>query len=115
MRQVLIVEDGWLLAEDLKGDLEERGFAVLGPAMTSSDAIAILSDHTPFLALVDTQLKDGSSEVVMRRCDELGISAVVFSGHSGHDLPEFAQGRTLLGKPFSGSDLDALLAQFSEK
>lgn len=49
VRRVLIVEDEWLIGEDLKGDLEGRGLVVLGPAMSCADALAILREDTPDL------------------------------------------------------------------
>ena len=62
MRQILIVEDQWLIADELREDLEERGFIVLGPVMSCSDAIAILANHKPELVLLDTELQDGSCD-----------------------------------------------------
>ena len=114
MHTVLIVEDEWLVAEALKVDLEEHGFAVLGPAFGCSDALAILAEHHPDLAFVDTQLGDETCEVVLDDCDKRGISVVIFSGHSDEGLPAFARGRKVLAKPYLPRSLEDLLADAFE-
>ncbi len=112
MPQVLIVEDEWLIAEELKSDLEQRGLTVLGPAMSCSDAIAILVDHPADLVFLDTELQDGSCEPVYSLCQELGVPVVMFSGHPEQNLPSFARGQQLLAKPYSATDLNEAVANF---
>ena len=112
-RRILIVEDEWLIAENLRSDLEERGVVILGPAMSCSDAMAILDDHKPDLVLLDTQLQDGTCEPVLAKCEALGVAVVMFTGHLEQNLPAFAKGRTSLAKPYSSQDLDLLLVDLS--
>jgi CheY-like chemotaxis protein len=109
MRQVLVVEDEWLLAEALKVDLEGFGWAVLGPALSSKDALSILSDHAPDLAFVDTLLGSETSEAVLAECERRHIPVIIYTGHSELDLPEFALGRRVLAKPYDVSALGNLL------
>jgi CheY-like chemotaxis protein len=109
MRQVLIVEDEWLLGEGLKADLEERGCTVLGPALSCMEALRLLSSEHPDLAFVDTQLGDETCEAVLEDCDKRGIPVVIFTGHSQNDLPEFARGRKVLTKPYDPKLLSDLL------
>jgi CheY-like chemotaxis protein len=110
MLQVLVVEDEWLVAEGLKVNIEERGCAVLGPALNSADALAILSHHRPDLALVDTQLGDETCEQILQRCDAGGIPVIIFTGHTQTTLPQYALGRQVLAKPYDISALDELLS-----
>lgn len=46
-KTVLVVEDEFLIAIDLKLLLESRGWEVLGPAATVSDALLLLGDELP--------------------------------------------------------------------
>lgn len=109
MRQVLIVEDEWLLAEGLKVDLEERGYAVLGPALSCKDALGILTDHDPDLAFVDTQLGGETGEAVLDECDKRNIPVIIYTAHSEHELPEFARRGKFLAKPYDPNWLRDLL------
>jgi DNA-binding response OmpR family regulator len=109
MRQVLIVEDEWLLAEGLKVDLEERGYAVLGPALSCKDALGILFDHEADLAFVDTQLGDETCEAVLDECDKRSIPVIIYTAHSEDELPKFARGRKFLAKPYASVWLSDLL------
>lgn len=111
MRQVLIVEDEWLLAEGLKIDLEEHGCSVLGLALSCKDALDILADHRPDLAFIDTQLGDETCEAVLDACDQDGVPVILFTGHTESDLPEFARGRKVLSKPYDPRALDALIEE----
>jgi DNA-binding response OmpR family regulator len=110
MLEVLVVEDEWLLAEGLKLNLEERDCFVLGPALNSADALAILSKHRPYLAFVDTQLGDQTCEQVLAQCDANGIPVIIFTGHTVATLPAYARGRQVLAKPYEMSALDNLLS-----
>ena len=104
---VLIVEDEWLIAEDLRGDLEERGYGVLGPVPSCEEAMNILRSGEVNLAVVDTELSDGTCETVLEECDRLGVPVIIFTGHS--EAPPYAATRPMLGKPHQQSSLDRAL------
>lgn len=111
MRQVLIVEDEWLVAENLKEDLLGQGFSVLGPALRCKDALDILAEHQPALAIVDTLLGQETCETVLDACKQRSIPVVISTGHIGNDVPEFARGWPVLSKPYAIIDLVALLTK----
>ena len=54
--KILIVEDEWLIGEDLKDRLEQLGHEVLGPALNCSAALELIFRTRPDLAVVDTHL-----------------------------------------------------------
>lgn len=56
-KTVLIVEDEFLIAIDLKLLLERRGWWVLGPAATVEEALGLLDDELPAVALLDVTLE----------------------------------------------------------
>ena len=108
---VLVVEDEWLLAEDLKEELESLGCKVLGPAPSCAAALELLfRDHKPDLACVDTQLGPETCEAVLEECQRLGIPVVISTGHHPRELPTFATGRPLLSKPHSRAELEQSLS-----
>jgi CheY-like chemotaxis protein len=65
--RILVVEDEALIAMMVANCLERRGHAVLGPATTLTEALALCEAILPDLALVDINLRDGSSGVALAR------------------------------------------------
>jgi len=51
---VLIVEDEWLIAEELKDQLEDLGHNPIGPALSCSAALELLKAAKPDVAILDT-------------------------------------------------------------
>ncbi|PII37628.1 tRNA(5-methylaminomethyl-2-thiouridylate)-methyltransferase [Sinorhizobium meliloti CCBAU 01290] len=98
-KTVLVVEDEFLIAIDLKLLLESRGWEVLGPAATVSDALLLLGDELPEVAILDESLKDG---VVTLVAEELRARNVPFVVASAYSSPELIGGDVLTGAPNVG-------------
>ena len=58
--RVLVVEDEYLVADDISETLEELGYQVAGPAATIGEAIALIEGGPLDCALLDANL-DGLS------------------------------------------------------
>jgi DNA-binding LytR/AlgR family response regulator len=54
---ILIVEDEFIIAEDTKESLVGLGYNVVGIAASFDDAVALIKDYSPDIAIVDIQLK----------------------------------------------------------
>ena len=54
---VLIVEDEWIVSEELKELLIRNNFEVIGQAESATQALDIVSNHKPDLALMDINIK----------------------------------------------------------
>lgn len=61
--KILIVEDELVIAEDLKEILEELGYEVCGIAISSREALALIDEKSPDLALLDVQIKGGKDGI----------------------------------------------------
>lgn len=107
---VLIVEDEWLIAEELKDQLEDLGHNPIGPALNCSAALELLREVKPDVAILDTELGDETCEVVLHRCVADGIPVIIGSGHDQSHLPAFVGDRILLSKPYSTSAIVGALA-----
>ena len=74
---ILIVEDEWLIADSLQGDLESMGYQVVGIASSGEDAMAKAAEHKPDLILMDIVLKgkmDGvQTAVAIRDCCQIPV------------------------------------------
>ncbi len=78
---VLLVEDEAIVAMNLQDELENAGYAVVGPFDTCAGALAWLEDETPDLAVLDTVLKDGTCRVLAEELARRGIGFILWSGH----------------------------------
>ncbi|PRY84317.1 LytR/AlgR family response regulator transcription factor [Mongoliibacter ruber] len=61
--KILIVEDELVIAEDLKEILEDLGYEVCGIAISSREALALIEEKSPDLALLDIQIKGGKDGI----------------------------------------------------
>ncbi|WP_018236854.1 response regulator [Ensifer sp. BR816] len=98
-KTVLIVEDEFLIAMDLKLLLERRGWRVLGPAATVEEALELLGDELPAVALLDVTLRDGGVTLV---AEVLNAQSVPFVVASAYSKPELLGGEILAGAPNVG-------------
>src|SRR4051812_22412504 len=87
---VLIVEDEFAVALDLKHTLEERGYRVVGPVGTVGRAVSMIQSeaHSLSAALLDINLQ---GERVYPAADALlahGIPFAFLTGYSAQMLPD---------------------------
>ena len=106
--RVLVVEDGWQVADALRLSLERLGMLVAGPVATTEAARRLVRERTPEVALVDINLKGEMAYALMEWLHERGIRIVVISGYP--DLPQSLEKVTAtLHKPFTATALQAML------
>jgi len=88
-RRILVVEDDYMLADDLRRDLERLGACVVGPAARVSDALRLLgSEGALDGAVLDVNL---GGEKVFPVADALrarGIRFVFSTGYEEWALPD---------------------------
>ena len=114
--RVLIVEDEALLAMELEALVEEAGHEVVGWAVSSREALALLDTTAADLAFVDVHLADGPTgiEVAERMGAERGLT-VVFLTANPKRLPENLAGAAgVIAKPYSLTGLVTALRYLHE-
>jgi two-component system, response regulator PdtaR len=80
---VLIAEDEFLLGLLLTEFLAEAGHAVLGPAMTAPEALALAHATPPDVALIDIELRDGESGIALAETlSRAGVPAIFVSAQA---------------------------------
>lgn len=104
--RVLIVEDEWLIAEDLKLTLEALGCEILGPAISCAAGLEILHRERPDIAFIDVHLGSETCQAVVEECQLQGIRMVICSGEMAEYLPAYCAGQPVLTKPFSPQDVE---------
>ena len=109
--RVLIVEDSWHVSTGLRRLLEGRGATVNGPVATTADAMRLVSESAPDVALVDINLRDGElSYELIDWLQDRGIRIVVLTGYSDISLQE-TKVAVILQKPVRDEVLIASLRE----
>jgi CheY-like chemotaxis protein len=81
--RILVVDDSWHVGMGLKTLLEAWGGQVVGPAATTSDAIRLVSEHSPHVAVVDVNLRQGEQSYgLIDHLHDQGIRIVVITGYA---------------------------------
>src|SRR5687767_1056538 len=108
---VLVVEDDYLLAQELASMLENAGAVALGPAPDVATALGLIEhgDPQPDLAVLDINL---NGELVFAVADELARLDIPFlfaSGSQMESIPEKHRDRPFCEKPISQRALIAFI------
>ena len=110
-RHVLVVEDDYILAQELKDELEHLGAEVLGPVSSVEDALAVLAaDPAPDTAVLDLNL---GGEMVFPLADALEARAIPFvflTGYEQWTWGEHHAGVPRLEKPVDIQEVARVLA-----
>ena len=109
-RRVLLVEDDYFIAVDLKSGFEEGGAQVLGPVASVGEALALIAGTTEIdAAVLDINLQD---ELVYPVADALHARGVPFlfaTGYGTKILKPPYSGTPTLQKPFQLEDLQRMI------
>ncbi len=106
-RRVLLVEDRYWLAEELRRLVEQLGGEVVGPVGTVAGALALIAAELPDLALLDIKL-DGSAVYPVAETLRARQAPFIFTtGYEPWMVDDQFSAAPTLGKP---TDLAALAA-----
>lgn len=118
--RVLIVDDEVLLADYVACVIEDEGHEVVGTAMTAREAMRLLLEHRPDLAILDIRLKgeaDGIELATSIRASGLSVPYIFITGSGDPETKARAQAVgpvAFLQKPFSDAKLLSLLANLAQ-
>ena len=110
-RRILVVEDEALVAMLVEDALLDAGAAVLGPAATVAEALALLDREPtpPDAAVLDLNLAGETSTPVADVLAARGIPFVVATGYGASGLPSGHAHVPVLAKPYDPDELTAAL------
>jgi DNA-binding NtrC family response regulator len=107
--RVLIVEDEYFIADELRRLLAAQGAEVLGPASDISDAAAILAGSEADCAVLDIDLNGRAVFPILDLLKHRGIPWVYVTGYTNSLVPESMHGRAHIEKPIVAEALVAAL------
>ncbi len=112
--RILIVEDEFIIAEDIRESLENMGYEACGMASSGTKALKIAEKEKPDLILMDIMLKgkmDGIETAGIIH-SKLGISVVYLSAYADEKVLQRAKVTLPFGyliKPFKDRELRAAI------
>lgn len=104
-RQILVVEDQYLLAKDVCEWLEDAGATILGPAPDVAAASRLIDAGAVQLAVVDINLGRGATYEVASRLMQQSVPFLFATGYDQAAIPDEFKNAPRLEKPFKGPDL----------
>lgn len=114
-RRILIVEDRYLVADDLRRICRRHGAEIVGLAATVEQARRMAEEETLDLAILDIDLRGEDVFDVAAILDRRGIPFVFVTGYRRGHLPEAWRSRPVVSKPFSEADLLASIDALSPR
>ncbi|WP_137387569.1 response regulator [Rhodoligotrophos defluvii] len=96
---VLIIEDNFLLADDMRQTLEDAGAEVIGPFGNATAVAAALEARKVDCALVDLNLGDGPTFEPARTLMARGVKVVLLTGYDATVIPADLASVPCLQKP----------------
>ena len=112
-KTILIVEDEFIVADDLQITLQNAGYSVVGIADNVETARDMIRDKKPSLILLDIHLKGDLSGIALaKELQQKNIAFVFLSANSNHKILEEAKSTDPYGflvKPFREKDLLVML------
>lgn len=114
-RRILIVEDRYLVADDLSRLCRRAGAEIAGPVPEVSRARAIAETEPLDLAILDVDLRGEAVFGVAAILEQRGIPFLFVTGYGEKHLPERFRTVPLVPKPFSGPDLVARIGQLLQR
>ena len=115
--KILIVEDDFLLAEELRSTVEGWGYQVVGVANRGETALRIALETLPDIMISDVRLRDAINgvtvaEEVNRR---VGTRVIFLTAYPAEALASGRDwGAKFLGKPYSDAELQEVLQEVLE-
>lgn len=106
-RRILIVEDRYLVADDLSRFCRRLGGEIAGLAGDLDRARAMASSEALDLAILDVDLRGQAVFDVAAILESRGIPFLFVTGYRQVNLPEEYRDRPIVSKPFSEADLMA--------
>jgi CheY-like chemotaxis protein len=109
--KVLVVEDEMIVAWLLEDMLADLGCAVVGPAVSVNQALAVIDAEAIDAAVLDVNLNGQVSYPIADVLAARGVPFVFSTGYAKDRLLDSYRTFPVMQKPFHQSELENMLAQ----
>jgi DNA-binding NtrC family response regulator len=115
--RILVVEDEFLIALEMKAMLIDGGFRVIGPVATVAAALAIIEKEPPDAAVLDVSLRGERVTPVAKVLQAMEVPFVLASAYNQAELNTDAtlSGVPNIGKPTMAARLFSLLRDILDR
>ncbi len=110
-RCVLIVEDEYLLADDLQRGFKQVGINIVGPVPSLAQAMALAQERLIDLAVLDIQLDGDKVYDVADALIERNVPVLFVTGYDRSDIPARYVNVPLCPKPAGADEVIAALGR----
>jgi CheY-like chemotaxis protein len=100
-RRILVIEDEYFVASDLKRALLAEGAHVVGPTADAARGLALAKDDGIDAAILDVNLEGVDSYPIADALAQRGVPYLFVTGYDGWAMPEKYRDAPRLGKPFN--------------
>jgi len=112
-QRIMIVEDEYLLADDLRGMLRSAGHTVVGPVPSEEEARELLGEGGIDAAVLDINLAGRMSYPLARELKGRSIPFVFLSGYDDVEEDSGLSGVELIRKPFTRETITAAVMRLT--
>lgn len=110
--RVLVVEDEYYIADDLRRSLSRAGAAIVGPVGSLTQAEAALEKGDFDCAVLDLNLHGESAAVVADQLKVMEIPFAIATGYGSSAVPERHSDVPRLEKPFDPAQVVDLISRW---
>jgi len=110
-KKILVVEDEYFIAADLKKELSGRGAVVIGPVGNLMSALSLIKSEQVDAAVLDVNLEGARSYPVMEELGRLSVPYMLLTGYDEWSLPEEWRNIPRITKPCSTDAIVRLLGE----
>jgi len=113
-RRVLVVEDEYFIAQDLRSALEEAGAQVVGPVGEPRAALDILVRESVDFAVLDINLMGKADFTVADQLSRTKIPFIFATGYETGMIPHRFRKIAVWRKPFDATTIATALSGLAE-
>ncbi|HUF56904.1 MAG TPA: response regulator [Thermohalobaculum sp.] len=109
--RILIVEDSYMVAMEMKAHVEKCGCSAVGPVATVEDALEAVRQSDLDGAILDINLGEERVWPVADLLEHQGVAFILASGYASSEVPPRFRARRVLAKPVDARTVRAALAE----
>ena len=108
-RRVLVVEDEFIIADEIMAMLTDAGYEVIGPVGSLAEAETAMRARLPDFAVVDANLRGQSSGALVDKLRDKRVPVCLCTGYRVDDMRTAFGDVPILQKPVDGRALIAVV------